>query len=295
MNTLHPAVVAEMADRKMRLAHLGWHGIRETWRKLSEVQKTELRRLFRHFGWDDPRPSMDEQGNLIRGQGAGLDFLYMHRHMIEMVNGILTSHGAVPLEGWKEPPRVRDPNYPVPTGLGYTQAEFPTKNDEHWACCLCDARRFDDQSYLRGITLDLLGTEIEYGIHAAMHTRFGAFCEIGYRPSSAGGVIIVDPKWDDPAYDSLFDPYSSHVHPWFWKIHGWVDSRITAWEQANGKHAIWQNVWMGPMHHVHAHGAAHGAHLLDALEGQAGILLATDPLSGVFMPRVFPYSRVLVE
>ena len=45
----------------------------------------------------------------------------------------------------------------------------------------------------------------------------------------------ISPKWDDPRYDSLFEFYSSHVHPFFWRLHGWVDDRIEDWFEAHAQ------------------------------------------------------------
>lgn len=34
--------------------------------------------------------------------------------------------------------------------------------------------------------------------------------------------------------DWLGIPYSSHVNPYFWRLHGYVDDRVNGWLQANG-------------------------------------------------------------
>ncbi|MFF8840286.1 hypothetical protein [Streptomyces sp. NPDC015130] len=34
-------------------------------------------------------------------------------------------------------------------------------------------------------------------------------------------------------YDDLNDTFSSHVHPVFWRLHGWVDDRIEDWYAAH--------------------------------------------------------------
>jgi hypothetical protein len=103
------------------------------------------------------------------------------------------------------------------------------------------------------MTLDELGTRLEYGIHAAMHERFGGYGSNNMlRTREPDPFTAVDPKWNDPAYDSLLDAYSAHVHPWFWKIHGWIDAQIGGWEAATGKTADFSDCWMGPMPHHHS-------------------------------------------
>lgn len=39
-------------------------------------------------------------------------------------------------------------------------------------------------------------------------------------------LFDIDPKWDNPSNDELGDFYSSHVHPTFWRLHGWIDDGI---------------------------------------------------------------------
>jgi hypothetical protein len=51
-------------------------------------------------------------------------------------------------------------------------------------------------------------------------------------PAIRGGYDI-DPRWDVAENDYLGDFHSSHVNPIFWKLHGWVDDCIGAWEAAH--------------------------------------------------------------
>lgn len=83
------------------------------------------------------------------------------------------------------------------------------------------------------VTIDALGRKIEYGIHAAMHDRFGDYSTVGLRPNHRDLPVSVDHDWNDVQYDSLLDFYSAHLNPLFWKIHGWIDDRIKDWEDAN--------------------------------------------------------------
>src|SRR3712207_9485858 len=46
-------------------------------------------------------------------------------------------------------------------------------------------------------------------------------------------LFDIDPRWDDHSNDDLGDFYSSHVHPTFWRLHGWIDDRINDWAAAN--------------------------------------------------------------
>ena len=79
-----------------------------------------------------------------------------------------------------------------------------------------------------------------------MHLRWAQPSSIGYRPSTAI-VRRVALKWDSRKYDYLGDTYSCVVNPIFWKLNGWVNSRIDDWKQANGitTEYQWKGTWVG--------------------------------------------------
>lgn len=52
-------------------------------------------------------------------------------------------------------------------------------------------------------------------------------------PVPAGrDALDFDGKWFDPENDALVEPFSSHVNPIFWRLHGWIDDRIEDWYRA---------------------------------------------------------------
>ena len=57
-------------------------------------------------------------------------------------------------------------------------------------------------------------------------------------PIGRSSLFDIDPKWDAPANDDLGDFYSSHVHPVFWRLHGWIDDRINDWAAANAGRVV---------------------------------------------------------
>jgi hypothetical protein len=71
------------------------------------------------------------------------------------------------------------------------------------------------------------------------------------------GPPPADVNSTDVSNDWLFIPWSSHVNKHFWKLHGYIDARITAWEQATMQTADFTNAWAGPP-------AAHAHHVADA-------------------------------
>ncbi len=82
------------------------------------------------------------------------------------------------------------------------------------------------------MTLGELGTRLEFSVHNQMHIRFSAYPTNGSRLVRDESDFRT--KWDDPGYDTLFDEYSSHVGPLFFRLHKWVDNRIEDWAEAHG-------------------------------------------------------------
>jgi hypothetical protein len=250
-----------MASREHRLHHWLWHEVRNNWLLYPE----EVQQQIRDLGWEPPRPALDARRRPILDNDAGEDFLYMHRQMLVDVSRILArvkdpDYPRVLV--WTVPPAPGDPQFPVPP------AWFdPSGNDafdrrsmfENLQRVKSDAfyvkrmlvwhRMFTDPAYLRGISLGKLGSLIEATIHAGMHVRWSS-TPGGIRPDPgpAEGHTI-DERWDDPRYDYLGDTYSSHVHPVFWSLHGWVDDRIEDWKLANGVYGadFWKGTWVGKM------------------------------------------------
>jgi hypothetical protein len=96
---------------------------------------------------------------------------------------------------------------------------------------------------LKSVTLGEYGHLLEMTLHNDLHTRY-AFLGTASRPGNADPLdrSAWNKDWsyafDNPNYDSLNDTFSSHVHPWFYRIHGWVDDRIGDWLKANGYQSI---------------------------------------------------------
>lgn len=283
MSDLHPATLRHLISPHMRLGHLLWHAVRERWAQLPCEHQDEYSRRWPH--WVPPRPSLDAGGRVIFDNGAGLDFLYAHRRMIDHINGLQRANGAASVVGWASPPAVDDRAHPVPRGPLLPDLVYRSKQDRIWTAFLREAQRYTADGYLRSIDLAVLGTQIEYGIHAAMHERFGGLTAVGLRLSQFDLVRPIESKWDGPEYDTLLDFYSAHVHPWFWRIHVWVDDRITDWERANGTLADFTGAWEGPMRHHPSHQSA-GIAIAMFKEAVEAISVAGN--SGWIRPRLFP-------
>ena len=88
------------------------------------------------------------------------------------------------------------------------------------------AAQSDDPDHLRSLTLGELGADVEFSVHNWAHMRWSTR-PAAFRPDApATNPTAVAPRWDRVGYDWLGDSYSAHVHPVFWKIHGWVDDHL---------------------------------------------------------------------
>lgn len=278
-----PEALSMLASKSHRLKHAVWHTLRRRglWYRLNEESKTEIREL----GWGLDRPPFDKNNQLDLNNGAGEDFLFMHRKMIKMVQEIYKSKDLPYIESWQvlpqpfedkefsEDKQVRidtlqffysekddqqnlqkkvyrldismsgnmvPPSYVVPSDNKDSDLEFLNfirfiKSPEYFFNTMFRYERlFTNTGFLSSISLGTLGNLLEFEIHNQMHMRWSSIPldPLSGEPSDRKPFDF-DKKWDDPQYDYLGDFYSSHVHPLFWKLHGWVDDRIEDWYNAH--------------------------------------------------------------
>lgn len=243
--------VSLLASPEHRLHHQLWHGSRDNWPTLSAAQKDELRKL----GWQ-PGPENGERNARGAGwitNGAGEDFLFMHREMILQVRAIenIGSWARVP----SPPPLVSyqpgfeaahvgnpdgfaiPPAWTVPGDPGMTSWLFELrKTSTLYARFQAWEAQYTDPTYLSRITLGELGARMEWTIHNWMHMRWASAPRdpaTGEFVAEGRGVLDFAEKWFRPEYDYLGETFSSHVNPVFWRLHGWVDDRIEDWFRAH--------------------------------------------------------------
>ncbi len=237
---LPPMVKAMLANERHRTHHHLWHFVRnkDSWNELPDAARQQLTAE----GWAAPR--FDQEPD------SGIDFLGMHREMIEMTNRALGNAGVSEwpsVVGWDPIPwEDDDEDWPVPA---WQTAAPPWATEEQWSTFsdlainarsqsqVDEMRRvaaiFRDPERLSAMTLDELGISMEWSIHGWMHMRWsGAPHDDGFSA--------------DPDNDWLFVPWSSHVNKVFWKLHGWIDERIDDWESATGQTADLSRAWSGP-------------------------------------------------
>ena len=254
-----PNALSMLASRSHRLKHTVWHTIRGVWNDtwMDEGSKTKIREL----GWGLDRPPFTKEGNLDLSNGAGEDFLFMHRKMIAMVRDEYDSQKVPYIESWKILPR------PNAQQFSYSEQEDPAnpgnkiyrlnildsgfmvppaqpedgdglkflKSPDYFRLVMAQLESlFTRQRHLSGLSLGALGNLLEFTIHNQMHMRWSS---ISRDPKTGEPAFRddfdFDEKWDNPKYDYLGDFHSSHVNPLFWRLHGWVNDRIEDWYNAH--------------------------------------------------------------
>ena len=96
-----------LASRRHRLQHAVWHTVRTQWHDLKDnasvVGEIEKR------GWWPKRPPFLETRALDLENGAGEDFLFMHRKMILMLEEVYSQAGKTPPAAWTVLPAANVP------------------------------------------------------------------------------------------------------------------------------------------------------------------------------------------
>lgn len=264
LGLLQPAIEM-LASRLHRLHHTVWHTVRGVWwDPLNDSDRAQIAAL----NWNLERPPFDKTGALDLSEGAGEDFLFMHRRMIAMVRDIYRATGKPAPAGWTELPVPASPQFAYVAVDDSNDARLKTyrydssasgfmvppasdeylisnstgtylKSPEYFSAVMRPlARLFTRPTYLATLSLGALGNLLEFTIHNQMHMRWTA----APRAPETGMVVSEeemeknpmwkDPKWDVPKNDYLGDFHSSHVNPVFWRLHGWVDDRIEDWYRA---------------------------------------------------------------
>lgn len=297
---LPDVVLRVVGSEHYRLHHALWHGLRDNWKSPSDGEiSDDEKAIIDKLGWAPPRPNQKPTRGTVSTReadnGAGEDFLFMHRQMILHVNNILIKEGLPKMSTWASIPSPnRDSRnsdgFSVPPSWRSSQDESvfkglaTIKSDEYWMSRMTFIeRQLTNHAYLATLTLDQLGAKIEWLVHNLMHIRW---CSQQTDPETGINSIPMgrpttdrSQKWINSTsnnqefyYDDLNDTFSSHVHPIFWRLHGWVDDRIDDWFSAHevahpgeviridymdlpwfekGTWVACNNPWIGPMGMMH--------------------------------------------
>jgi hypothetical protein len=248
-----------MGNHEHRLYHYLWHATRNSWADLNANEQKTIQTLDPDWGKNAPIcPAGDPEYKNPKTGVAGEEFLLMHHGMVAHLRAMLKNAGQKCIRGWKEIPAKNDSKFPVPNVAG-----DDSKSDETGARLNAWATQLRNPAFLKGKSLSYLGMLIEDTIHNTMHMRWAPAPKTGDDFSPTDKVftvktLIAPVKFDNPGtYHWLGNPYSAHVNPVFWKLHGWVDDTIQAWLEANGYQSIasdckgvrscyqWKTKWVG--------------------------------------------------
>jgi hypothetical protein len=318
---LIPDAVTMLASRRHRLQHAVWHTVRTQWHGLSgDVGAVEK---IKDHGWWPERPPFQQNRALDLENGAGEDFLFMHRKMILMLKDAYGNAGQSPPAGWTALPAAGVPQtvyneanvsgsktflfapdvsgFMVPPPAREDDGDRMLKSPSFLSGVMRPlSSLFRSPRLLQTLTLGALGNLLEFTIHGWMHVRWTHTLhdpDTG-APIGRESLFDIDPKWDDPANDDLGDFYSSHVHPTFWRLHGWIDDRINDWARVNADRITTTTVddvpwfvpdgtlvqvehpfyWPRGQHGSHAHHGDHGdVHVMEEVMGIMRDVLVPPP------------------
>lgn len=273
-----------MGTADHRMWHFLWHGIRNAWDRLTPAQQGQV---VTAFGDSWKRTATDEN--------VGEEFLHMHRVMLGMLTtqattsnlplfptGTQGENRAIYSDVWTSPgkyePAAGAPKlFPFPDGSTAAKPELTR----------LDAEAKSPQSL--ALPLGAYGALLERGVHNNMHmywadTRDGGAGPGGNWLSPSGVEQLKTPPaaWTNVTNNYLGSTYTAHVHPIFWRLHGYVDNRINDWLRANNYTRIadasdatctqaskcytWKRAWDGlkPAHAQHAMSLGTAFSTLDA-------------------------------
>jgi hypothetical protein len=251
-----------MGSHAHRLYHFLWHATRNSWADLKKGERKVIQSLDPEWGKNAPLCPLPAKDISTASSPSGEEFLLMHHQMVANLQSALAAKGLPCIQGWKSLPARNDRNFPVPSGT----PDDTSKSDATGARMDAWAKKLHDPAFLKGKSLSYIGVLVEFTIHNNMHMRWAEVPKTGddFSPMDkkfTSQTLLAPSAYDGPNYHWLGNPYSAHVNPIFWKLHGWVDDTILAWLGANGYSSIaadcggkagcyaWKSNWVGGSMH----------------------------------------------
>jgi hypothetical protein len=200
-----PALVKHMTSHGWGPMHLQWH----TERRWDQLPPSAVEYAKRQ-GWARAEHQEGDAGN-------GVEFLAMHRAMIELLGEADPSSRPM-LAGWTAPPTdPADPANPVASGAAF------------------------DPEMLKA--LDRIANHID---SFQSEDELGLYIETSFRPTknqpktrdadrSAGVHNYLHQRFQDPSSPiDLGNPSTNLMNPRFWRLHGWIDHVWAAYRTQKG-------------------------------------------------------------
>ncbi|MGO9469320.1 MAG: ferritin-like domain-containing protein [Isosphaeraceae bacterium] len=233
--------------------HLKWHTTRQ-WDRLDPASRDWAVRQ----GW---RRAAHQEG----ADENGFDFLMMHRAMVELLRAQFPGQSAL-FEGWKTPPvKPDDPNDPLPNGAStpmpkvYVDAIKKLDKTPEAFASQDELGRFIE-TRARPTPPDPFATSTDKGsgIHNFLHNRFS----------------------DDSSPIDLGNPLVNLENARFWRLHGWIDGRWSAYRKAKGLLDI-DPTYQARLADEKMHMTAHVAH--HAMSSAGPALAGSEPVPATIL------------
>ncbi len=194
-------IIEWMRARDWGTHHLRWH-MERWWYRLSPWERA----TYTARGWSQAPRQEGDAGN-------GLEFLAMHRVMLRTLVEAFPQHAQL-FAGWSTPPQnPEDPDDTVPGTVGSPARVFPERLRIAVERIEQRPDSFpDDDSF--GLYVQTSHDQTAYGagIHNALHGRWA----------------------DSTSPIDLGNPLVNMENQRFWRLHGWIDARWTAYRAAMG-------------------------------------------------------------
>ena len=207
-----PLMPAEMQNwmnaRNWSAHHVEWHAVRQ-W----DRQSLAARQQMTQMGWSRAAHQEGEIGN-------GWEFLLMHRAMIDLLKQNFPGQAAL-LTGWGRPPtNPDDPNDPMPAN-GFPR---PFSVEKQPAITLL-------QNGLAGFA-----SEDELGRYIETRSRPTATNAAGQSSDPSTGLhnYLHGRFSDESSPVNMGDPEFNLGNQRFWRLHGWIDARWSAYRRLKG-------------------------------------------------------------
>jgi hypothetical protein len=205
--------------------HRGWHAVRGWNFMLVPADK----QFAVDHGWLKFEPGTTTLVDpRVASEGAptnGLEFLAMHRVMLSMLRAQFPQYSQV-LAGWTIVPQVDSVDDRLPPMARNFDSNYASALSRLSSAVTLKAFQTDDEfgAYIqtkhfpgRGRDIYALNPDRSAGIHNYMHNRFN----------------IADVA--NPAFTVRMSNFSRNIeNKVFWKLHGWLDGRWTAFRTAMG-------------------------------------------------------------
>jgi hypothetical protein len=208
--TVQPEVIQWMTQNVWQEAHFQWHNIRRCNPPPGGFGKSEVRGGLDICKYTELVP--EDQEN--EGPGDGLQFLAMHRHMIQSLKQLFPKH-TEQFEGWEHFPQ--------------SKTDLPAEWQGEWTA-------------FTGVAAQNMAKADDPATNISMWPTEGDFGQWIQSTSTIHGALHF--KWvrSQNGDHGLGNQYTNIDNYLFWKMHGWIDKVWDRYRAAKGKKPTDQDI-----------------------------------------------------